>query len=113
MTIVVLAVRGILVVGTAPVHNLPSREFVSVGSVRRSQRGKDGSGKLDPICPSISFSSEFSRYHAKETKESFDPTEVGYCKLVQQQSKKSSINFLRFRFPAVFSSRETWKMMPW
>jgi len=50
-------------------------------------------GKLERICLSINFSSEFSRIHAKETQKSFDPTKAKFCKLVQQRWKTRSSTF--------------------
>ena len=46
------------------------------------QSGKVCSTKLERIFPSINFSSEFWRIHAKETQKLFGPTKAKCCKLV-------------------------------
>jgi len=53
------------------------------------------SGKLERIFPSINFSSEFSRIHAKETQILFNPTKANCYKLVQQRGKTWSSSYLR------------------
>ena len=62
------------------------------------QCGKVSSGKLERIFPSINFSSEFSRIHAKVTQKSFDPTKAKCCKLVQQQGKTWPSTFQALSF---------------
>jgi len=69
------------------------------------QSGKVYSGKLERIFPSINFSSEFSRIHAKKTQKPFDPTKAKCCKLVEQRGKTRSSTFLALNFLWIFNKR--------
>jgi len=73
------------------------------------QSGKDRSGKLERICLSINFSSEFSRIHAKETQKWFDATKAKYCKLVQQRWKTGSSTFQALSFLRIFQQKRPMK----
>jgi len=75
------------------------------------QSGKVRSANLERIFPSINFSSEFSRIHARETQQSFDPTKAKCCKLVQQRGKTRSSTFQALSFLRYFQKRDIWKTM--
>jgi len=90
---------------------IPSGSFLSVNRLSL-QSGKVCSGKLErttSIFPSINFSTEFSRIHAKETYKSFDPTKVKCCKLVQQRRKTRSSTFQALSFLRIFQQKRPMK----
>ena len=74
-------------------------EYIRVVSVRQFER----------IFPSINFSSEFSRIHAKENQKSFDPTKAKCCKLVHLRWKSRSSTFQALSFRRIFQQKRPMK----
>ena len=74
-------------------------EYIRVVSVRQFER----------IFPSINFSSEFSRIHAKENQKSFDPTKAKCCKLVHLRWKTRSSTFQALSFRRIFQQKRPMK----
>jgi len=85
-----------------------SGSFLSVNRLSL-QSGKVCSGKLERIFPSINFSSDFSRIHAKENQNSFDPTKAKCFKLVQQRGKARSSILQASSFLRIFQQKRPMK----